>query len=252
MSFLSLAGSALTKVQKLRIPMPPWSTIERGLPHGGQISDDVLGMHEEHVGRIGRDHLLRLDDQRLALVRIRLAALVLGDLVVGLVGVADEIEALVRRGRVEQVEHELVRIAALGTAHHAPHRGVPLLAIVPDEIGQLRARKSPHLDIETKLAPFLRNELGGLVFLRVGGLRGREQHELANGIASRMAGRRHGQLRCHQCSSGNRKQGSAACRQHSPLLLERKAAAGTRRIAPRTPRKSVSHLLQRVNCFFAG
>ena len=95
MSFLSPAGSAATKVQKLRIPMPPWSTIGGRLPNTEGQVDDVLGMHEEHVGRIGCDHLLRLADQHLALGRIRLAALILCNLVVGLVGVADEIEALV-------------------------------------------------------------------------------------------------------------------------------------------------------------
>src|SRR5262249_24772264 len=51
-----------------------------------------------------------------------------------------------------------------------------------DEVGDLRPRQPEYLDIESELAPFLRNELRGLEFLRVAGLRARDDHDLADAV----------------------------------------------------------------------
>ena len=55
--------------------------------------------------------------------------------------------------------------------------------VVPDDVGDLRPRQAAHLDLEPELAPFLRDQLRGLEFLRVGGLRPRDQHQFANFVA---------------------------------------------------------------------
>ena len=128
--------------------------------------------------------------QHLALGLIDLGALRLGDLVVVRVLIADEVEALLARRGVEQVVDELVRIGALGPADHAPHRDVPLVAIVPDDVRHLRPRQSAHLDLEAELAPFLRDQLRGLEFLRVGRLRAGHDHDLADPVAGGFRRRR--------------------------------------------------------------
>ena len=118
--------------------------------------------------------------QHLALGLIDLGALRLGDLVVVRVLVADEVEALLGGRGVEQVVDQLVRIGALGPADHAPHRGVPFVAVVPDDVRHLRPRQAAHLDLEAELAPFLRDQLRRLEFLRVRGLRPGEEVDLAD------------------------------------------------------------------------
>jgi hypothetical protein len=73
---------------------------------------------------------------------------------------------------MEQIEHEFVRIGPLRPPDHAPHGGVPFVAVVPDEIGELRPRHAPDLDVEAELAPFLRDQLRRLKLLRIARLRG--------------------------------------------------------------------------------
>ena len=111
------------------------------------------------------------------------------------IGVADEIEAFLARRRVEQIVDELVGIGAFGPADHAPHGDVPFVAIVPDDLGDLRPRHSAHLDVEAELAPFLRDQLRRLEFLGVAGLGAGDQHKFAHAVAGRVgrSGRQHGQ-----------------------------------------------------------
>src|SRR5262249_35326752 len=80
--------------------------------------------------------------------------------------VADEVVALVGQGRIEQGVDELVGIGALGPADHAPHRGVPLVAAVPDQRGLSLALQRLDVNVEAELAPLLGDQLRGLVGLR--------------------------------------------------------------------------------------
>ena len=97
--------------------------------------------------------------------------------------IADEVVALLARRGVEQVVDQLVRIGALRPPDHVPHRDVPLVAIVPDDVGHLRPRQSAHLHLEAELAPFLRDQLRGLEFLRVGRLGSRDNDYLPDLVA---------------------------------------------------------------------
>ncbi len=129
------------------------------------------------------DCVLGLVDQLLALTLVELGALGLGDLhVIGIV-VADEIIAGGRGRRIEEVVGEFVGIAALGAADHAPHGHVPFVARVPDEVGELRTRHALDLNVEAELPPGLGQELGRLELLRIGGLGGADDHELADLVA---------------------------------------------------------------------
>ena len=131
---------------------------------------------------------LRLADELLARFDVDGLALLLGDLVVFGALVADEVEAA-RRGRgVEQIVDELVGIAALGPADHAPHGDVPALALVPDDLAELLARGRAHLDLEAELPPRLRDQLRRLEGLRHGALRVGIEDDLAHRVAGGLGG----------------------------------------------------------------
>ena len=103
---------------------------------------------------------------------------------------------------MEEVEDELVRIAALGPADHAPHGGVPAFALVPDDLAQLLARRRAHLDVEAELAPRLGDQLRRLERLRHRPLRVGIQDDLAHRIA--------GSLPESLAEAGKRQRGGAA------------------------------------------
>ncbi len=88
-------------------------------------------MHQESLRLVLVDEHLRLAHQVSALLHVGRLTLRFRDLVIGRIVVADEVEALGRGRRMIEIEDELVGIAALGAADHAPHGHVPLLALVP-------------------------------------------------------------------------------------------------------------------------
>ena len=139
-------------------------------------------MHQKPVGLVAIDHCLRVRDQFAPLVLVARAPLQLGKLVIVGIVVADEVEARLGGRGMEKIVDQLVRIAALRPPNHAPHRGIPAFALVPHDLALLLARHRLDLDIETELAPGLRDQLRRLKSLRRAGLRIRDQHDLADAI----------------------------------------------------------------------
>ena len=188
-SFCAPSGSMPTKVQMLRMPMPVWLTTVSSLNTVLLKAIGILRMDQEGVGLVAVDHLLRLEDGLAPLLLVDLGALLLGQLVVLGVLVADEVVALVGRARIEQRVDELVGVGALGPADHAPHRGVPLVAAVPDQRGLRLALQRLDVDVEAELAPFLGDQLRGLVGLRQRRLRPGVEVDLADLLVAPFARR---------------------------------------------------------------
>jgi hypothetical protein len=95
------------------------------LEHRLVEGDQVLRMHQEGLRLVAVDDLLHGEGGLAPLLLVELGALLLGQLVVFLVDVADEVVALLGVARMVERVEELVGIAALGPADHAPRSWRP-------------------------------------------------------------------------------------------------------------------------------
>ena len=140
-------------------------------------------MDLEAVGLVVVDQLLRLHDERAAFVDVEFLALLLSQFVERGIVVADEVVAVGRIGRDEQIVGQFVRVAALRPAHHLPGGRVPPLALIPDDLVVLLARQRAHVHRKPQLAPGIGDDLRRLVLLRRGGLGLGQQCDRADGVA---------------------------------------------------------------------
>ncbi len=140
-------------------------------------------MHLEAVWLIVVDQFLRLHNQRPTFVDVEFLALLLRQLVIGGIVVADEVVSVGGIGRDEKIVSQFIRIAALGPADHLPGGGVPALALIPDDLIELLASQRTYIHREPQLAPGIGDDLRRLVFLRRRGLGLGQQRDRADGIA---------------------------------------------------------------------
>ena len=179
----------------LRMPMPLWLTTRVLLEHRLVEGQRILRMDQEGLRLVAVDDLLHGERRLAPLLAVELGALLLGQLVVFGIDVADEVVALLGVARMVEAVEELVGIAAFGPADHAPHRGVPLVAAEPDELGLRLALQRLDVDLQPELAPLLGDQLRRLIALRQGRLRPGVEVDLAHllGRALRKGRRRQSQ-----------------------------------------------------------
>ena len=130
------------------------------------VGKRCVRVRPEDVRLVVRDNLLSLPDERLASLLIDFRTLRLGDGVVFLVDVANEVIAGFDVGAREEVDDEFVRIEPLGATDHLPRSHVPDIPLVPDLVRELLVRHDFEFNRNTEFGDLAGGKRGRLEFFR--------------------------------------------------------------------------------------